>query len=491
MQTAPQELRDNFITVSPGARRYRRARAALFLLGLCILSMVGAAFIVTSFGARTYQWQAFQVGMRLSPAWQGQTRVVLKPLGEIRAATHQTPVLLTVSLESVSFERMKALVLHPPDRAALERDFRRTAQNDLRRFSLQQILLGALGGLLAPLLLHAKRARLWLLSALAGGGFISLLLWGTLHTYNQAAFADPTYTGSLRQAPLIVALAKDVFYQASAFSDKLRNVADNLGALYGRINAVPTPTTDAQTVRVLHISDIHNNPAAVGFVRTLADNFHVQAVIDTGDLSDFGLPVETRLSQGLARLPMPYVFVAGNHDSQAIVKALAAHPRTVILNGQTVDVAGLRILGSPDPSSLRPGKGSVDTSDAALDAAGAALAADVSRDHPDIVCVHNPRQANAVLGRVPLVLCGHLHRAYVETHGATVVCNAGTTGGAGLRYFDRREGVPFSAALLTFTRPPHPRLLSIDTIVLDGSLSQYSLSRRTFGSPNPPSGGTP
>ena len=453
--------------------------------------MVGAAFTVSSFGARTYQWQAFEVGLRLQPAWQGQTRVVLTPLGEIRAATHRTPVLLTISLDSVSFDRMKALVLHPPDRAALERDFRRTAQADLRRFAGQQVLLGTLGGLIAPLLLRARRLSLWLLSALAGGGFIALLLLGTLRTFNQTAFAEPTYTGSLRQAPLVVALAKDVFFQASAFSDKLHNVADNLGALYGRINAVPALATDAQTLRILHISDIHNNPAAVDFVRNLADNFHVQAVIDTGDLSDFGLPVEARLSQGLARLPMPYVFVAGNHDSRAIVAALAAHPRTVILSGQVVDVAGLRVLGSPDPSSLRPGKGSVDTPDAALDAAGAALAASVGTDPPDIVCVHNPRQADAVLGRVPLVLCGHLHRAYVETHGATVVCNAGTTGGAGLRYFDRREGVPFSAALLTFTRPPHPRLLSIDTIILDGSLSQYSLSRRTFGTPTVPTPLTP
>ncbi len=47
-----------------------------------------------------------------------------------------------------------------------------------------------------------------------------------------------------------------------------------------------------------------------------------------------------------------------------------------------------------------------------------------------------------------------MHRAYVETTEGTVVCNAGTTGGAGLRYLDRAEGVALSAAILTFTRPP-------------------------------------
>ena len=100
----------------------------------------------------------------------------------------------------------------------------------------------------------------------------------------------------------------------------------------------------------------------------------------------------------------------------------------------------------------------MDTSDAALTTAANQLLADVKQTQkpPDIVCVHNPREAAEVIGRVPLVLCGHLHRYYVETQGFTVVCNAGTTGGAGLRYFDRSEGVPLSAALLTFSPRPTP-----------------------------------
>ena len=70
----------------------------------------------------------------------------------------------------------------------------------------------------------------------------------------------------------------------------------------------------------------------------------------------------------------------------------------------------------------------------------------------------------------------------------TVVCNAGTTGAAGARYFEKPEGVAFSAAILHFSRADEeprqrrPRLLFIDQVVLDGSLNQYSLTRRTFGS---------
>ena len=52
---------------------------------------------------------------------------------------------------------------------------------------------------------------------------------------------------------------------------------------------------------------------------------------------------------------------------------------------------------------------------------------------PDVVCVHNPRMAEPLRGTARLILCGHLHRVEVETKDGTVVCNAGTTGGAGVR----------------------------------------------------------
>ena len=39
----------------------------------------------------------------------------------------------------------------------------------------------------------------------------------------------------------------------------------------------------------------------------------------------------------------------------------------------------------------------------------------------------------------------------------TVICNAGTTGAAGLRYLEKEKGTPFSCAVLTFYLPAPPR----------------------------------
>ena len=421
----------------------------------------------------------------MQPAFRGQTRLIFTPLGEIHAHTHHTPLLLDVSLSGISLEKLQALVTHPPPQSKLEYDLEQTARDRLTRFALHQVLVGALGGLLAPLLLRARRVRSWLFSGFLGGGVVAGLLLVTLHSYDRTAFRSLTYVGSLRQAAVILSLVRGAFGNAEALSDKLRLVAVNVNTLYGRIGAMPSLEPGVKTVRILHISDIHNNPAALGFVRELADRFSVNAVIDTGDLTDYGTPAEAPLSRALGRLPVPHVFVAGNHDSQETVREVAATANGIILDGLPVQVAGLTVIGAPDPSSARAGLGSVDTSPAALTAAAGQLTENVAKipSPPDIVCVHNPVQADPLRGKVPLILCGHLHRLSIDTQGVTVVCNAGTTGGAGLRYFDRSEGVPLSAAVLTFSLTPKPRLLFIDTIILSGSLSEYSITRRTFHEP--------
>ena len=459
-----------------------RLRAAGVFCLFCMLSLLGSGLAVTYCGRQTYHWQAFDIELGVQPALRGQTRLVFTPLGEIRAATHRTPLVLSVSLSGISLEKLQALAAHPPSQAKLEHDLERTARDSLTRFALHQVLVGAVGGLLAPLLLRARRVRSWLFSGLLGGGAVAGLLLGTLYSFDRGAFRSLTYVGSLRQAATIVSLVRGAFDNTQALSDKLRLVAVNVNTLYGRIGAMPSVEPGVKTVRILHISDIHNNPAAIGFVEELATRFQVNAVIDTGDLTDYGTPVEAPLSQGLGRLTVPHVFVAGNHDSQATVRDVAATRSGIILDGQPVQVAGLTVIGAPDPSSARAGLGSVDTPPAALTAAAARLADAVARmpTPPDIVCVHNPAQANPLRGKVPLILCGHLHRASIDVQGVTVICNAGTTGGAGLRYFDRSEGVPLSAAVLTFALTPKPRLLFIDMIVLNGSLSEYSLTRRTF-----------
>jgi predicted phosphodiesterase len=446
-----------------------------------LLALLGAGFTVTFFGTQTYHWRAFDIQVRMYPSMKGTTELRFIPLGEVHAATHRIPIALQISLMNIDFDGAKRLMVKPPSPHLLEEDFTKTARHDLIMFALHQVLVGAIGGLLAPLLLKTK-THFWVISAFIGGGFVALTLFLTVRSFKPAAFEAPTYTGALQQAEWVITLVKDGFNKVEALSQKLRNVASNLSRLYERINSVPQLEAGQNTITVLHVSDIHNNPGSVAFVRELVQGTKVDLVIDTGDLTDFGLPLETEITKEIAQINVPYVFVAGNHDSQAIVQAVKKNKNAIVLDGKSVLVAGLNILGAPDPSSERVSGSEVTTSPAALSLAANNLAAAylASTPPPDLVCVHDPLQSVPLIGKAPLILCGHEHRIYVDVKDGTVICNAGTTGAAGGRYFDHKNGVAMTAAILCFSRTPRPRLLFIDQIVLQGSLGEYSINRRTF-----------
>jgi predicted phosphodiesterase len=476
----PPSGRRSRIRISPRLKAH--IKSAVILLAVCLAGLAGSAFMVYGYGESSYRWRGLDVHVRLVPSFRGETRFVFTPLGEVRAATHRTPVALSISLNEVSFEELTRFLKSPPHRTELEAEFKQQARKALTDFAARQVLLGMAGALLVPLLLRMKRARFYTLPALSGGAFVAIVIFHAAGTFNPRAYNNPTYTGSLQQANWIIGLVKDGFMRAEVLSDRLKRVAGNLNTLYGRIQSIPGMGADADTIKVLHISDIHNNPAAVGFVKELADKMKVDVVIDTGDLTDLGLPIESSLTRGMAELKVPYLFVAGNHDSQSTVRALRTNRNAMILGEAPTDAAGLRIIGSPDPSSVRLGQGSVDTPPGLLKAASDSLLDAFHRlpTPPDIVCVHNPKQAAPLIGSAKLILTGHLHAASIDTMNGTVICNAGTTGGAGIRYFDRREGVAFSAAILFFSRTEHPRLLYIDRVSLAGNLGEYSLTRKSF-----------
>lgn len=529
------------LPLSRRARWLHRLRQAVWALLFLLLCLGGAILSVGTLGRSVYRWHGFAVELRLLPSARGKTALVLMPLGEVHANTHRAPVELIATLQEIQIEEINKLVDSNPGMAALTKDFERAAREDLRNFVIRQLVFAAIGALLAPMLLRSRRPWKYALSALIGVSIVGITLGSALKTFNGKAFESPTYTGTLRQAPWVIQFGKDAFVRIDELSQKLKTIAANLNVLYGRIAEPPDhlgATPDGDNVRILHVSDLHNNPAGLNFMREVAHQFNVSLIVDTGDLTDFGSPPETAMVQGIAKIGYPYVFVAGNHDSQTVIRAIERLPNVTVLNGQVADVEGFTFLGLPNPASARASVGNVDTTPQELQAGAETLLQTLHGlpTPPDMIAIHNPEEARPLLGSVPLVLCGHLHRYYVETLSAiepppadphapatrgaavpfdTVICNAGTTGAAGLRYFEKEQGVPFSCAVLTFRRPPahsptlspptvprstvspstispdrpnvrqapgqmRPRLLSIDLVVLDGSLNQYSITHRPF-----------
>ncbi len=214
--------------------------------------------------------------------------------------------------------------------------------------------------------------------------------------------------------------------------------------------------------RLLWISDVHDNPLAADLVEALLAGSRVDAVLDTGDLTDHGLGPEHRLSAWVGRLGVPYVWVRGNHDGAATQKYLAALPGVTVLDdGAITEVAGLRIAGTGDLEFTpwrRAGSGSAASRvalAAAFEAADAALAASVrasaARGEPvHVVAVHRRPLGNRLHGEVGLILDGHTHRRRAAVHDGTLRLTQGSTGGAGVRGVEADPPVPLCATVLAF-----------------------------------------
>ena len=56
-------------------------------------------------------------------------------------------------------------------------------------------------------------------------------------------------------------------------------------------------------------------------MRQVVDQFDVDAVLDTGDITDWGSEPENRLITSVGTLDVPYVYIRGNHDSAATAGA--------------------------------------------------------------------------------------------------------------------------------------------------------------------------
>jgi predicted phosphodiesterase len=213
----------------------------------------------------------------------------------------------------------------------------------------------------------------------------------------------------------------------------------------------------------------------VEVIRQLADRFDVDAVLDTGDVTSFGHPFEGEFGHLLDDVGVPYYVVPGNHDSPAVRASLGAFENVFVIDGETVDIAGVRVLGVAHPVFTADNRTPREEVDEAVANQAMQTGAQVRRDRPDLLAVHDPAQAAGSLGSVDLVLAGHLHeRTWTEEDG-TVVLTVGSTGATGLGSFTVDTDLPFEASVLYFD---DGALVAVDAVALDGTEGDFRIDRR-------------
>ncbi len=452
--------------LSPLARMLRLRPIALAVL----LGLAGGWLGLMLGGTVHHEVGPLTTSMRVLPTWDGKTTVAIPPLGELVLDTHDGPLGVQARLVGVDVPEARAIMDDP----ALLTGMRAQAEGDLR----WELLMAALRSLLAAVvgaaslsILAMRRLRSALLSGATAATAMLVAGAVALTTWNPAALAEPRYTGLLASAPTVVGDADRIVDNFTVYGDQLAQLVQNVTGLYAVTSQLPILPGDQGVVRVLHISDLHLAPQAWDVVRTVAEKYDVDVIVDSGDITDHGTKPENRYVQEIRHLRAPYVWVRGNHDSLTTERAMRQVPNVVVLDGNVRRVAGLTFAGLGDPT-FTPDK-SVALDDKALagqvaDAADHLASVAEAAGGVDVAVFHDPTPIRALDGLASVTLSGHLHYRKVR-RGAegTWLMTEGSTGGSGLRALEPKVPADIMLSVLYLDRDSGD-LLAYDDISLGG-----------------------
>jgi predicted MPP superfamily phosphohydrolase len=435
-----------------------------------IFAGVGAVIALALAGHVGARIGPFDTTVAARPSLTGETTVRLAPLGSIELDTHDAPLGLEVRVDELRLEEAEQIARDPAVLDHLEDEITADVRRAMWVLALRCVILAVVGGAIGAFVGMARPRAL--LAGAVTGGLLALTIGALVSTtFDGKAVAEPRYSGLLTVAPTAVGDVESVVDRLDLYQEQLTELVGNVVTLYRVAQGLPTFDPDDGTLRILHVSDIHLNPAAFDLMDLLVEQFDVDAVADTGDVTDWGTEPETRLVERIGDLDVPYIWIRGNHDSRATQRAVAAQPNAVVLDGDSVRVAGLRFWGIADTRyTPSVGSGDVAAERAAADAAAPRVARMLRDDEPpavDVAMVHDPRFAADLGDEVPLVLAGHLHRVDEQSLGSTTVLIEGSTGGAGLRSLHGDAPEPLTCSVLYFDARTR-RLVAYDRITVRG-----------------------
>lgn len=319
-------------------------------------------------------------------------------------------------------------------------------------------------------------------------GVLSALLVGCLAT-GGSIFATyrPANFASYRTGGLLLELErnKDVFEDISARSSQVTPYVLNLLALSKslRDNLVPTGLDQKVSNRILLVSDIHGQNQ-YGLMRSIIQREGIDAVIDTGDLVNFGTVTEGEaagLFTGIQSLGVPYIFTSGNHDQssptdRSLLQRLGRIPNVVLLQPDdstytAYTLRGLRISGFDDPRYF--GDDNQDNAGKQRPAIDQFNRTMEQEPTPDVVVAHEPAAAEGV-DKADVRINGHLHVAGLKDDRITV--GTFTGGGVVSHYVPEQDGElkgqPYAFDIAAF-----------DTSCRLSSLTRYTYSNLIEGAP--------
>lgn len=473
----------------------RRVRALVVVTLVGLGGVVGGLVVLWAYSAQR-RLSVGAISLSVSPFHPGALDVYV-PLVDwgVRFPGVHMPARLRVEVQSI--DRSAAAGVVRDGVAAIE-PVRSEARDAIASYlKLLAGLAGAaallLAGLVAAALhpLHAIRTR-WLVGvavAVAVGwvGAVALLLAprGSLH--------DPDYYAHGADIPIalqaIESGARTAKQVSASFDAQILGLARIVIAPGRRPALTGRP-------RLTIASDMHNNVLALPTLRGAVAG---GPILFPGDLTDTGTPLEASVLRSVVTTGHPFVFTAGNHDSDTLSLSLAQagaivltqHGR-LLADGRhgpiVVRVHGLRIAGYTSPNERLAAQGYRDRGADITPAQERAFRTWLLalRGRVDVVMLHEPALVEPLLAQLRaapharplLVVVGHTHHPAVDSADGITEVNGGTIGAGGTGNLTENQNA--SLAILTYQRRPFAPL-AVDLVTFDPGTGETTARRVRVG----------
>jgi predicted phosphodiesterase len=454
----------------------------LRLFFIYLLVIAGTLFFIQYFARTSFTdgYLSFDVRPRLG--CEGGVSINIPPLGQLFYKSHRTPWQLVFTVEAINFSKFELSLLRSFSlkQGLINLFHQKDLVKAIRILTVKIIGFGLLGGCIILLLL---RVPIWS-SIFRNGMLISLtvillFIGSTILTFDPDFTEQVHYQGLMASAPWMINMFSNGMEVIRAIGNHMKNISTEFPLLVQQVDQMKSLENLPVDLRILHVSDIHNNPAAIDLVSNLVTNFKIDFIIDTGDITDWGTPFELAIAQKVAKLNIPYLFIPGNHDSPMVIARLKKIRQVKVITDGIIKFKGLTIAGFADPASFNYSSNMA--SEEELNQATRLVTAFISKQTtvPDLVAVHEFRQAVEIIGKVPIVLHGHDHRYRLTIKDNTIIDDAGTTGAAGIRGL-QPGGVPYSASILYWGKNDQGvlKIRIVDSIKINGVKGFFTIDRQ-------------
>lgn len=495
------------------------ALSALRVIGIALVALAGGALGWALAPNSTATLGPLSLDISVGPSIHPNSSVQMPPFGEVSFDTHSAPIAITATVENVDLDQAETLIGSSSALAKLEDNAPGIIIGAVCR-SLGFAAAGSVLGAAAAVFLVYRNKKRTIAAASTVAIVIVAVGAGAGATFNPDAMSQPSFSGLISRAPYIAQQSTDALARLESYRSGLADIIRNVSAVYAQTENLPSLPSNTQVITALHVSDIHLNPIAFDLIRQLVPQFNVDLVIDTGDITTWGTPVESQTLHQISSVEVPYVFVGGNHDSQATAAFVATQPNAIVLNDDVQTVAGLTIAGIPDPRFIaddNSGSGAgFEAGKDAVEASTKELAKTITaydKAHPDepvnIAAIHDASRSESLFGTVPVILAGHVHSRSVTLEADhTWLMVEGSTGaggpaelannaGIGSKAEDSTKDAPLdmTATLLYFAASGDDKgkLLAYDEVTVGGlglasitiKRTVISLAEEEMGEPTP------